>query len=120
MADPVPQEQDQIVPVRARGITIIEHRAEVHVYRLTEPQLERLSETGTGRTVNFAFAGALFGGLVTLIAVLMTIDIDSSRETAGVVSGLITLAILFVFFSVQAGLDYRRGNQEMRHIREQD
>lgn len=119
MPDEVSQDKstpEGVQPATSSGVTLIEHPAEVHVYSLTEDQLARLAQSGVGRTINLNFAGILFGSIITLIAVLLTVDFDKSGDRSALVSILIALSVLFVFFAIKAGLDVRNGNQDLERI----
>ena len=98
MADLVPQEPVQIQHADTSGVIVIEHSAEVHVFRVPEPTLDLISETGLARNLNLAFAAALFGAVISLFAVWLTVDLTVDIQSATLNATLIGLTILLIFF----------------------
>lgn len=117
MANLVPKEAVQFQRADTSGVTVIEHAAEVHLFQVPEPTLDRISETGLGRNLNLAFAAALFGAVISLFAVWLTVDLTVSSQSATLNATLIGLTILFIYFVIQAIRDHRRSRRELRQVK---
>ena len=117
MANLVPEGNIQIQRSASSGVTVIEHSAEVHVYQVPEDTLNRLAETGLGRNLNLVFAAALFGAVFSLFVVWLTIDVTDAIQAATVNAILIGLAVLFIFFAIQAFRDHKRSRRELGQIK---
>lgn len=117
MSELIPQEQAQVRSAGTSGVTIIEHSAEVHVYRVPEPILDRIAETGLGRNLNLAFAAALFGAVTSLFAVWLTAELKDANQSATLTAILIGLTVLFLYFSITAVRDHKRSRQELRQVK---
>ena len=100
------------------GVTLIQHSTEVHVYRITEDQLDRVS-----RGVDQLFWGAastLFGIFVTLLATLVTMDkAESPMLTGAIVTAAGLIAVFFCLFVVLVLRDRRRHFSEIARIKNQ-
>lgn len=95
------------------GVTIVQHGAEVHVYRITADQLDSISK-GVDQFFLVA-ASTLIGIFVTLLATLLSINRSNSPSLTGALVAATTLS--GVFFLVFAVLVYR---ERRRHAAEVD
>ena len=98
------------------GVTIVRHGAQVHLYQITEAQLDSLAK-GMDH-IFLAFASALLGAFVTLLVELSTMDTAQSPVRTGVVIGAtITTGVLMAFFCLLAIRDWLRSKDELKRIK---
>lgn len=116
MADIVPNAENRIGGSES-GVILIEHSAEVHVYRVPEPILNLIAESGLGRNLNLAFASALFGAWVSVFAVWITFDVTDPKQSATLNFSLVGMAVLFAYFALQAFRDYKRSNRALIELK---
>ncbi len=119
MADMASREQRQIRPTSSSSVTVIEHPAEVHLFQVTEDMLDSITETGLGRNLYLVFAAALFGAVMSLLAVWLTVDLKDATQSATLNATLIGLTILLALCATLAARDYRRSRQTLRLIKGQ-
>ena len=99
------------------GVTIVRHPANVHLYQITEAQLDNLAK-GMDH-IFLAFASALLGAFLTLLIELSTMDTTVSAVRTGVVIGaIITTGVLTTFFGLLTVRDWLRARKELRRIKE--
>ena len=98
-------------------IILVEHPREVHVYQITEPELESLVSAGTFLALSLSVATALFGVAVTLWTVLLTVDTNVPVVKASLIIGAITFTVLWAVFSVCAGWAVVRRQQALARFK---
>ncbi len=119
MVDDGQQEPAHIQPASTGTATaiIIEHPTEVHLYQVAELALDRIVEAGLGRSLSLVFAAALFGAVVSLFAVWLTVDLDGPYEAATLNVALVVLFVMFVYFGIQAYRDSKGIRRELQRIK---
>lgn len=94
-----------------RETTVTRHPANIHVYEVTQEQLESIANAG--HTVALGLAFACLGGVVTLVVALLTSSLSETR--LAVVS--VTTVGLFLVMVVSGVFAYRKGNQHNQTLR---
>jgi hypothetical protein len=119
MSSPQPNEQPRIPQiVSGSEIAVTVHAAQVHVYTITEEQLDNLALTS--RTFNVGCASALFGTLVSLVIYWLSGGAPDSPTLTGVVAGAtVAIGILMVVFVLLAVQDFKRNKDVLRRFKEQ-
>ena len=98
------------------GVTIVRHAASVHLYQITEAQLDNLAK-GMDH-IFLAFASSLLGAFVTLLIEFFTMETTQSPVRTGVVIGAtITTGVLMAFFGLLAVRDWLRSKDELTRIK---
>ncbi|MBI4282651.1 MAG: hypothetical protein HY672_04105 [Chloroflexi bacterium] len=84
-----------ILPSGAGRIAIVEHGRDIHVHRVTEPELDGL--TSGYNSVHLAFFTLCLGLLIGFLTTLLTVDLPD-RKAAIFVAGIIVTAIMGLYF----------------------
>ena len=93
------------------------HSIDVHIYQVTETDLNQLGEAGLSKSLNALFAATLFGALVTLILWGLTAGFDSSVTIAAATAAYIVLGVLLAFFALRALGDYQRARELLNRFK---
>ena len=105
------------VTIIEHPLELNEHPLELHLYHIPEAQLDLIAESGLGRSLNFGLACSLLGACVSLLAIWLTVELNSVKAAATLSSMVVTVHVLFVFFSVRAFGDYRRSKRELKRVK---
>lgn len=86
-----------------RGSSLIEHPRSVHVYAVTEQELDSLFSLGTNLLVSLPLATAFLSVCITMGLAFFTIPTDSQYAKAVLTVGSVVSGVLTVAFGVWAG-----------------
>jgi len=105
------------IVVARRGVNIIEHEREFHMFRVTTGELDRLAE-GFG-SIHLALFGVAAGGFTGVLIGLLTGYSTMDPKVAGVFVGLLAATLLgSIYFGVQAKRDRDRALADITAIKE--
>jgi hypothetical protein len=85
-----------------RGVTFVSHERELHMFQLTEDEIDNLQSAGNYKTIDIALFALCFGVLTTAIAALVTVNSMSTQTFAGFIVTAIVMALGSIFFGVRA------------------
>jgi hypothetical protein len=116
LANPEPEPIGTIV-VANRGVNIIEHEREFHMYRVTATELDRFAE-GFG-SVHLALFGIAAGGFIGVLIGLLTGYSTMDPKVVAIFVGLLSATLLgSMYFGVQARRDRNRALKDVRDIKQ--
>ena len=104
------------LPAPGGSATFFFHHLDVHVYQLTDSQLDQLIAATGG--VNLAFAAALFGAMVTLVVTLITANF-TDITLFGAIAALVAIGVMLAYFSILAKRDYSRTQNLVKRLKNQ-
>lgn len=108
---PVPQ-----IAVSHRGVNIIEHEREWHVYRLTEPELDNL--IAGFASIHLVLFGVAAGGLLGAIFGLLTSGSAMDAKTfAAYIATTLVCAGGTLYFGLMALRDRRRSLRDVGRLK---
>jgi hypothetical protein len=99
------------------AVEIITHGRKLHMYSVTDPELESLRESGLSATVDMSLFALCGGILVTLIITLSTVDIKDAKTFAAYVGASIVSAIFSIWFGARAGIAWRNAKAKLKEIK---
>ena len=99
------------------NVTVREHTALVHLYPVSEEQLENLASAQWN--IHASFAGTLFGVFVSMLAILLTGLANASPiDHATIVAITFSSAVLTVAFAIFAFKDNRKHRRTLQRIKQ--
>ena len=110
---PIPFGQPQ--PLGA--VEIITHGRKLHMYSVTDPELNSLRESGLSATVDLSLFALCSGILVTLIVTLSTVDIKDAKTFAAYVAAMIASGIFTIWFGARAAIAWRSAKAKLKEIK---
>ena len=106
--------EPSIVPAKPFQVQIIEHGRDIHMYRMTDVELDAL--IGGYSSVNLGFFTLCLGALLVFAITLATVDL-TDRKLAVFVAVTVLLSIATLFFGIKAWADRRHMNQRVKEIK---
>ena len=100
-----------------RGVNIVIHQRDVHMYQVTEQEIDSLNESGGYKTLDIALFSMCFGILVAVIITITTVDISNPKTYAAYVGSSILFGIGSIFFGIRSLLAWRAMKGEIRRIK---
>ena len=98
-------------------LTIVTHERELHMFQLTEEELDGLHSAGNYKTLDIALLSIAVGAGISLLATLLTVDMKPGLIYQGFVAGAIVSALAIVFFGARALLAWRRSKEGLEKIK---
>lgn len=99
------------------GVEIITHGRKLHMYSVTDPELDSLRESGLSATVDLSLFALCSGILVTLIITLSTVDIKDAKTFAAYVAAAIVSGIFSIWFGTRACIAWRNAKAKLKEIK---
>jgi len=99
------------------AITVVSHKRDLHVYQVTESELDNLHTAGNYKTLDIALCSLGVGVFSATLITLLTVDMKPglTYQTFVAICGISFVATLF--FGVRAVLAWRAARQELARIK---
>jgi hypothetical protein len=108
---------EQVATDRGGGINIVIHQRDVHMYQITEHEIDALNESSGYKTLDIALFSMCFGVFIALLITLTTVDITEPRLYASYIGGASLFALGAVFFGIRSFLAGNALKNQIRRIK---
>ncbi len=98
-------------------VEIVSHPRQLHVFHVTEDELNSVQEVGQATSLDIALACLCIGILVTLIVTISTVEIDGPKMYAAYISSLLLMLVLSLFFGVRTFLGIKRAKTKLKELK---
>src|SRR6266853_5366927 len=95
------------------AVEIVTHGRKLHMFSVTEPELDSLRESGLSATVDVSLFALCAGILVTLIVTLSTVEIKDAKIFAAYIAATIVSAIFSVWFGARSVIAWRNARAKL-------
>lgn len=106
------------VPQQEPGLSIVTHARELHVFRLTEEELDAICAAGNYKTLDLAMLCLCVGVFATLAVVLVTVDIPNIKIFSTLVSLTVVSLVGALAFGVRAGIAWHEAANRLKRIKQ--
>jgi hypothetical protein len=100
-----------------RGVNIVLHQRDVHMYQITEHEIDAINESSGYKTLDIALFSMCFGVFIALMITLTTVEIADPKMYSSYVAGAALFAIGSVFFGIRSLLAWRAMKVRIRQIK---
>lgn len=104
-------------PPNKNPVEIVSHPRQLHVFHVTEDELNSVQEVGQATSLDIALACLCLGILVTLIVTISTVDIDGAKMYAAYVSSTLVMVVLSILFSVRTVIGIKRSKKRLQDLK---
>lgn len=104
-------------PDRGGGVNIVVHQRDVHMYQVTEHEIDAINESSGYKTLDIALFSMCFGVFIALLITLTTVDIADPKLYASYIAGVSLFAIGAVFFGIRSFLAGSSLKSQIRRIK---
>jgi hypothetical protein len=98
-------------------VNVVTHGREVHMYQITEDELDGICNTGNLKTLGLSMFTLCTGIAISLYITLKTVDISDPKAHAEFTSGLFVAIIAAVFFAGMTVIEWSRSKRTLKRIR---
>ncbi len=102
------------------AVEIVTHGRTLHMYSLTDPELNSLQESGLSATVDLSLFALSIGIFVSLVVTVSTVDINNPKIYAAYVGGSIFTGLLSLWFGVRAFIGVKSARRKLGEIKGSD
>jgi hypothetical protein len=104
-------------PTGVGGVSVVTHGREVHMYQVTDDELDGLCNTGNLKTLGLTMFALCVGAALTIYITIKTVDIKDPITHAEFTSGLLVAVIGAVFFAGMTLIEWNRSKKTLKRIR---
>lgn len=99
------------------GVEVISHSRKLHMYPVTDGELDSLQESGWSATIDLSMFSLCIGILVTLIVTITTVDISNSKIFSAYVAVTVGMGLASLFFGSRSIIAWRNARAKLREIK---
>jgi hypothetical protein len=105
-------------PVPAvHGVEIISHGRKIHMYSVTDTELNSLQDSGLSATIDVALFTLSVGVFSTSIVTISTVDISDAKVFASYIAAAIVTALSTIYFGLRSRAAWRNAKNKLREIK---
>lgn len=111
-----PKQPSAIVPANPADVQIIEHGRDIHMYKVTEPEINELM--ASYMSIDFGLFTLCVGTFVALSLALITVPQLPDRIFSVFIALVFASLLGMIFFGFRTWIERRRVNQRIKQIKE--
>jgi hypothetical protein len=102
------------------ALTVYTHKRQLHVYQLTEEELDALHDAGNYKTIDIALFSISISTFSALLTTLITVDIQNTKTFAAFVTVCVAALFGSVFFGARAWMAWKAAKSKLATIKRDD